>query len=85
MRYAQTSESLLDNVSVITQARSLAASSTESAVWLAALPVSTFENLLDDVISSYLGRTTFGRQHLAGTLVCMRRHGGSVGASWTDL
>ena len=48
MRYAQTSESLLDNANVITQARLLAASSTESAAWLAALPVSMFGNLLDD-------------------------------------
>ena len=48
MRYAQTSESLLDNANVITQARLLAASSTESAAWLAALPVSMFANLLDD-------------------------------------
>ena len=48
MRYAQTSESLLDNANVITQVRLLAASSTESAAFLAALPVSTFGNLLDD-------------------------------------
>ena len=48
MRHAQTSESLLDKANVITQARLLAASSTESAAWLVALPVSTFGNLLDD-------------------------------------
>ena len=48
MRYAQTSESLLDNANVIKQARLLGASSTESAAWLAALPVSTFGNLVDD-------------------------------------
>ena len=50
MRHAKTSllESLLANVNVITQARLLASSSTESAAWLAALPVSTFGNLLDD-------------------------------------
>ena len=43
MRHAETSEYLLENASVITQARLLASSSM-----LAALPVSTFENLLDD-------------------------------------
>ena len=48
MRHAHTSESLLENANVITQARLLASSSTESAAWLAALPVSTFGNLLDD-------------------------------------
>ena len=47
MRYAQTLESLLDNANVITQARLLTASCTESAAWLAALPVSTFGNLFD--------------------------------------
>ena len=39
---------LLENANVITQARLLASSNTESAAWLIALPVSTFGNLLDD-------------------------------------
>ena len=48
MQAAKKAESLLENANVITQARLLASSSTESAAWLAAPPVSTFRNLLDD-------------------------------------
>ena len=84
MRYAQTSESLLDNANVITQARLLAASSTESAAWLAALPVSTFGNLLDDASLRISVGLRLG-QHLFGTQVFRWRYGGSVGASWTGL
>ena len=68
MRHVQTSESLLENANVITQARLLASSSTESAAWLAALPVSTFGNLLDD--ASF--RISVG-PHL-GAKTCMQRY-----------
>ena len=46
--YLLPRQSLLENAYVIILARLLASSSTESAAWLAALPVSTFGNLLDD-------------------------------------
>ena len=78
MGHAQASESLLENANVITQARLLASSSTESAAWLAALPVSTFGNLLDDPslrisVHLRLGASTCGLIALpAHTLATMR-------------
>ena len=48
LQASQKAESILEKADVISQSRLLAASSTESAAWLSALPVSTIGNLLDD-------------------------------------
>ena len=48
MQASQKAESILEKADVISQSRLLAASSTESAAWLSALPVATIGNLLDD-------------------------------------
>ena len=48
LQASQKAESILENADVISRSRLLAASSTESAAWLSALPVATIGNLLDD-------------------------------------
>ena len=48
LQASQKAESILEKADVISQSRLLAASSTESAAWLSALPVATIGNLLDD-------------------------------------
>ncbi|XP_055352294.1 uncharacterized protein LOC129598426 [Paramacrobiotus metropolitanus] len=48
VQHTRTATRMLENADVITRARLLAASSSESRAWLAALPVSIFGNLLED-------------------------------------
>ena len=48
LQASQKAESILEKADVISLSRLLAASSTESAAWLSALPVATIGNLLDD-------------------------------------
>ena len=82
MRHAQTSESLLETANMITQTRLLTSSSAESAPWLAALPVSTFGNLLDDaslriMVGLRLGaRIRTERQCVCGGMVDQWGHHG---------
>ncbi|XP_055357496.1 uncharacterized protein LOC129602493 isoform X3 [Paramacrobiotus metropolitanus] len=47
-QHTQTASRMMENADVITSARLLAASSSESRAWLSALPVSLFGNLLED-------------------------------------